>query len=76
MEVTASATTPTAFEIRTLGRAHRRDRADGRMSLRATEDGWSLVAPDGTVVFRGLGLAGRRQCLQYAREHGVLCVYS
>ncbi len=44
------------------------------MSLRATEDGWSLMARDGKVVFRGFGLAGRRQCLQFAHQLGVLAV--
>jgi hypothetical protein len=33
-----------------------------------------LLAPDGKVVFRALGLAGRRRCLEHARELGVLAV--
>ena len=45
-------------------------------SLRATEDGWSLLAPNGEVVFRGLGLASRRRCLELAHQLGVLAVFS
>jgi hypothetical protein len=45
-------------------------------SIRPTEDGWSLLAPNGQVVFRGLGTASRRQCLEFARSHGVLVVVS
>jgi hypothetical protein len=44
--------------------------------LRPTEDGWSLVAPTGELLFRGLGLRARRECLEYARDHGVLAVMS
>ena len=47
-----------------------------RYSLRATEDGWSLLAPTGQVVFRGFGLASRRACLEFARDSGVLAVVS
>jgi hypothetical protein len=47
-----------------------------RCSIRATEDGWSLLAPNGRVVFRGLGTASRRQCLEFARARGVLAVTS
>ena len=43
------------------GEAHARDGATSRLSLQATEDGWSLLSPEGEVVFRGFGLAGRRQ---------------
>lgn len=42
--------------------------------LSATEDGWSLVGTSGEVAFRGAGRAGRQQCLEFAREHGVLWV--
>jgi hypothetical protein len=45
-----------------------------RLWLRATGDGWSLVDSNGDVVFRGVGRASRRQCLEFAREHGVLTV--
>jgi hypothetical protein len=50
--------------------------ANQQFSLRATEDGWSLLAPNGEVVFRGFGLASRRACLEFARESGVLAVVS
>jgi hypothetical protein len=74
--VVSATHTPIAVEIRIPGHSRAQDAAARRVSLWATEDGWSLLAPDGTVMFRGLGLAGRRQCLEYAREHGVLAVYS
>jgi hypothetical protein len=70
--MTAIADRPTAFEVRNLGRTDRR--AIDRLSLRATEDGWSLIAPGGSVVYRGLGLASRRECLRYAHDLGVLAV--
>jgi hypothetical protein len=63
-----------AFQIRVRGAACERDLAAYYLSLRPTGDGWSLMAPDGRVVFRALGLAGRRRCLEYARELGVLAV--
>jgi hypothetical protein len=46
------------------------------LSLRATDDGWSLLAPNGDVLFRGIGLAARRRCLELARELGALAVLS
>jgi hypothetical protein len=46
-----------------------------RLTLRASDDGWSLIAPDGRVVFRGFGLASRRECLRYAHDLGVLAVF-
>lgn len=69
---------PAAFELRT--RVEKRERDAGaatqRLSLRATGDGWSLLAPNGQVLFRGFGLAGRRQCLEFARRLGALTVSS
>jgi hypothetical protein len=47
-----------------------------RLRLLPTGDGWSLIGPDGELVFHGLGLSGRRQCLEFAREHGALAVLS
>jgi hypothetical protein len=47
-----------------------------RMWLRATGDGWSLVDHDGQVLFHAMGLSGRRECLEFARERGVLAVLS
>jgi hypothetical protein len=63
-----------ALELHASRRAQRRDAAGRRLSLRATEDGWSLIAPDGHLVFRGFGLDGRRRCLEFARDLGVLAV--
>jgi hypothetical protein len=74
--MTSIAHKPAAFELRVREEAHSRDAPASRLSLRATEDGWSLVADDGQVVFRGFGLAGRRRCLEFARDQGVLVVLS
>jgi hypothetical protein len=71
--MTALASHPTAFTLR-AGDEDCRIAPGTRLALRATEDGWSLIAPDGQLVFRGMGLAARRQCLLYARAHGVLAV--
>jgi hypothetical protein len=72
----AAAPKPAAFEVRVRDYARQRTGTARHVSIWATEDGYSLVAPDGTVLVRGLGRDGRRQCLEYAREHGVLVVYS
>jgi hypothetical protein len=45
-----------------------------RLRLLPTGDGWSLVAPDGRLVFHALGTAGRRRCLETARARGVLAI--
>ena len=53
--------------------------ADGppdRLWLRATSDGWSLLDPSGKVLFYGLGQSARRECLEFARNRGVLAVLS
>jgi len=42
------------------------------LSLRATVDGWSLLAPDGEMVFRCSGDGARRRCLELARDFSVL----
>jgi hypothetical protein len=47
-----------------------------QLRLRPTEDGWSLIGSRGEVVFRGLGVRARRECLEYARERGVVAVVS
>jgi hypothetical protein len=44
------------------------------MIIRPSGDGWSLMTDDGVVVFRGLGLGSRRECLRRARELGALSV--
>ncbi len=43
--------------------------------LKPSDDGWSLIRRDGVVMFRGLGLTSRRQCLQRAHDLGVLTVF-
>ena len=52
------------------------DGPPGRVWLRATDDGWSLLDPSGKVLFHGLGQSSRRQCLEFARSRGVLAVLS
>ena len=46
-----------------------------RLRLQPRGDGWSLVAPDGQLVFHALGATGRRRCLETARARGVLAIY-
>jgi hypothetical protein len=46
------------------------------LRLLPSDDGWSLVRPDGRLVFRALGYRARQQCLEFARAHGVLAVFS
>lgn len=45
-----------------------------RLRLRATRRGCALIDPDGEVVFYADGIGGRRKCLEYARQHGVLAI--
>ena len=52
------------------------DGPPGRVWLCATSDGWSLLDPSAKVLFAGLGQSSRRQCLEFARSHGVLAVLS
>lgn len=59
-----------AADVGTAGRPA----TERTLTLLETEDGWSLVDPDGKLAFRGLGTAARQQCLEFAREHGVLWV--
>jgi hypothetical protein len=73
--MTALAHKTAAFGVRPLGEPRQRAAAVRRLSLQPTGDGWSLMASNGEVVFRGFGLAGRRQCLEVARELGVLTVF-
>jgi hypothetical protein len=47
-----------------------------RLRLRQTDDGWSLLGPDGEIVFRAMGDRARRRCLEFARGTGVLAVIS
>ena len=46
------------------------------LHLRPTQDGWSLLAPDGEFVFHAPGLRGRVRCLRFARAHGILTILS
>jgi hypothetical protein len=75
----AVAPKPVGFEVRARdARDYARPRTGTgrRVAIWVTDDGYSLIASDGTVLFRAPGRGGRRECLQYAREHGVLVVYS
>jgi hypothetical protein len=71
-----SAHTTVAFEIHRLGAAGARANAGAGLKLLPSADGWSLVGPQGELVYQALGTAGRRRCPEYARAHGVLAVYS
>jgi hypothetical protein len=55
---------------------HRATKLDGsgmqRLRLLPSGDGWALVGADGRIAFSALGLSGRRRCLEFAREHGVI----
>ena len=74
--MTALAHRPAAFELRFPREASRADRPAHTLALKPSADGWSLLGVDGEVLFRGLGTGARRQCLEYARELGVLAVVS
>jgi hypothetical protein len=66
-----------AAEIRLIGeRAFARGGPADRIRLLPSGDGWSLVGPDGSLLFYGLGHQGRRKCLEWARARGVLAVFS
>ena len=72
--MTALASSPTAFEIR--GAAVSAGARPQRLLLRPTGDGWSLIGPAGELVHHGRGRRGRHECLQFARDRGVLSVFS
>ncbi len=72
--MTVIARTPARFEIRRGLQALKGASGAWRCSLRATDEGWSLLAPGGRIIFRGLGSGSRRECLEFARVHGVLAV--
>jgi hypothetical protein len=68
--------TPGAIELRTL-EARRADTQErGPVRLLPNGDGWSLVGPDGELLFQALGTRARRQCLEFARARGVLALFS
>jgi hypothetical protein len=66
----------TAFEVRDGAEGRIRGATAPLVSLRATEDGWSLLGANGEVIFRGFGGCARRECLEYAHDLGVLAVLS
>lgn len=66
----ALAHTNQAFEI------HATDFSLDHWRLLSTDDGWSLIRPNGEIAYRALGASGRRRCLELARDLGVLAVYS
>ena len=74
--MSAIAHKPAAFALRLGAKPLAEAAVPGYLRLRPTEDGWSLVGTAGDVVFHALGLRGRRQCLEYARAHGIVAVLS
>ena len=72
----SSAMRSTAFEMHMAERPDAHSVGSRHLILRPTEDGWSLITPQGELVFRGRGLGARRQCLQAASERGVFVVLS
>jgi hypothetical protein len=73
--MTPLAHNPALHRIRLSGKRRLPEGADS-LTLCATGDGWSLIGPRGELVFHGLGVKGRRKCLEFAREHGVVAVFS
>jgi hypothetical protein len=69
--MTSLAHAPAEVELRPL------EKTDARIRLRLlpSGEGWSLVTPEGKLVFRALGTRARRQCLEFARTHGVLALF-
>ncbi|HLJ04199.1 MAG TPA: hypothetical protein VKT31_12210 [Solirubrobacteraceae bacterium] len=45
-----------------------------RLRLLPSGDGWSLLGPDGELVFSAPGLSARRRCLEFAQAEGVLAL--
>jgi hypothetical protein len=67
---------PAVIEMSAAEKPDVQSAAGGYLVLRATEDGWSLITPDGEVLYRGLGIASRRRCLEIAVERGAATVHS
>jgi hypothetical protein len=65
---------------RRRARPHERvgDAVSGARQLRlvASGDGWSLVSLEGEPVFSAAGLRGRRCCLEFAQNRGVVALVS
>jgi hypothetical protein len=74
--MSAIAHEPAAFELRHGAEGRVRGATVQPLWLRPTEDGWSLMGANGDVIFRGLGRGARRECLELARDLGVLAVLS
>jgi hypothetical protein len=74
--MTSLAHRPAPSEIRMLEAIRVSSDAGLRLRLVPSGDGWSLIAPDGKLVFNALGTQGRRRCLEFARAEGVLAVLS
>jgi hypothetical protein len=53
-----------------------RSRADARVRLTSSGNGWSLMTSSGELLFHAPGIRGRRACLEFARARGVLAVFS
>jgi hypothetical protein len=74
--VTSLAPPQAAREANSGFRARTPGQVCTRLSLQPNGDGWSLVAPNGELVFEAPGTRGRRRCLAFARAHGVLAIFS
>jgi hypothetical protein len=46
------------------------------LRLTPSAGGWALRAADGRLVVNASGSNGRRRCLEFARAHGALVVFS
>ena len=75
--MTAVSHAPAAFAIHPIAESDRAARTTApALRLLPSGDGWSLVGPNGELLYSALGSQGRRRCLQYARAAGVLTVRS
>ncbi|MBV8733644.1 MAG: hypothetical protein JO321_02635 [Solirubrobacterales bacterium] len=63
-------------ELRLFGHRTTQEAPAPVLKLRATSDGWALVGQDDEVVFLATGPRARQECLEFAREHGVLALSS
>ena len=70
------ASTPLTLGVGGGFRERIKEEACSSLRLRPMQDGWSLVAPDGELVFHAPGLRGRLRCLRFARAHGILTIVS
>jgi hypothetical protein len=70
------ASKPHASAFRAPKPAFASDTLRARLRLLQSGDGWSLVGPDGELMFHALGIQGRRRCLEYAYAEGALTISS